>query len=342
MKLLRSPLFVSLLASAGLAAAQSSTVCPTGAVFLAITDYNSYVSQVRGYPTRANGPTLPCQVLRGPQTTLSTTNGVSVSIHGNLHVMQFLTNGTVAVFPPNASGNIAPQRIESTYTNDLLAIATDAKVTDFVLTRREGPAAIAVLLAGSTTPANGINAPGFQQAGSLAVDGENNLVVGGYDFDNKGLVETLGTNRSYSAPVVVRTLSGPNTGLFMGDPQDFSTNDISLAVDAESGELYVYGYSSATKKAQIGVFPAKAAGDVRPSRVISGGLTQIGPPGELNNKIAVSADGRLFVAEANDRILVFAPGASGNVPPAQIIQDSTIGTGSVAQGGIGVRSCQCH
>jgi len=76
--------------------------------------------------------------------------------------------------------------------------------------------------------------------------------------------------------------------------------------------------------------------------VIAGALTHIGPPGTLNNKIAVSADGRLYVAEANNRILVFAPGASGNVPPSQIIEDSTIGSTQVDAGGIGVRSCQCN
>ena len=92
----------------------------------------------------------------------------------------------------------------------------------------------------------------------------------------------------------------------------------------------------------MSVFPAGANGNVKPSRVISGNFTQVGAPGELVNKISVSADGRLFDAEANNRILVFAPGASGNVPPSQIIQDSTLGTTQVAQGGIAVRSCHCQ
>ena len=55
----------------------------------------------------------------------------------------------------------------------------------------------------------------------------------------------------------------------------------------------------------------------------------------------VSSDGRLFVAEPNNRILVFAPGANGNVPPSQAIQDSTI-TGLIDQGGIGLLSCNCQ
>jgi hypothetical protein len=350
MNLHRSSLLAALFASPVLVAAQGPAVCPTNAVFLAITDYNTSISQVRGYPTRANGPTVPCQVLAGSNTTFSTVNGVAISIHGYLHVLQFLTNGTVAVFPPNANGNVSPDRIESTETNDLLAIATDASVNDFVLSRRSGPAAITVFQAGTTLPAASFNAPGFDLAGgALAIDSQNNLIVGGYFATTVGsdqvfnpLIETLGTNASIKNPTVVRKLSGPKTGLLPGSSADYSNDQLSTAVDPFNGELYVYNYDYATQRRQISVFASGASGNVAPVRVISGALTQIGPPGELNNKIAVSADGRLFVAEANDRILVFAPGASGNVPPAQVIQDATIGAGAVAQGGIGVRSCSCN
>jgi sugar lactone lactonase YvrE len=77
-------------------------------------------------------------------------------------------------------------------------------------------------------------------------------------------------------------------------------------------------------------------------RVISGQKTTITGPGIIGaNKIGVSSDGRLFVAEPNNRILVFAPGAAGNVSPSQVIHDTTTGTGLVDQGGIGVRSCSC-
>jgi hypothetical protein len=56
----------------------------------------------------------------------------------------------------------------------------------------------------------------------------------------------------------------------------------------------------------------------------------------VGNKIGISSDGRLFVAEPNRRILVFAPGATGNVAPSQVIEDST--SGPAGQGGIAVRS----
>jgi len=331
-----------LLASGVLTSAQSTTVCPTSAVFLAVTDYNTGTSEVRGYPTRANGPTAPCQVLEGTATTLSTTNGMAISVHGDLHVVQFLTNGTVAVFPAAADGDEAPQRVESTYTNDLLAVATDARVDDFALSRREGPAAIAVILADKTTPSYSFNAPNFGQSDSLAVDTDDNLLVGGYDASGNALVETIGIASSLSSPATVRSLAGPDTGMLPGDSSNFSNNQISIAVDPVSDELYVYTYSDATGHAEVSVFPPRASGDVKPTRVIAGPLAQLESPGELNNKIAVASDGRLFVAEPNDRILVVAPGVTGNVAPAQTIQDSALGKTAVPQGGIGVRSCSCH
>jgi hypothetical protein len=346
-----SVILVPLLLASGLATlAQDPGSCPTNAVFLALTDSTNGVAQVRGYSTRANGPTAPCQVLRGSQTTFSTVNGVAISIHGLLHVVQFLTNGTVDVFAPGASGNVAPERIESTETNDLLAVASDAHVTDFVLSRRNGPAVVVVIPPGATLPEGFFDAPGFDlEGGGLAIDTDNNLIVGGYALAPgtnppvyNALIETMGTSVNPGTPAVVRQLAGPKTGIFQGSFEgSLSNNQLSLAVDPVSGELYVYNYSFATGRRQISVFPARASGNVAPERVIGGSATQIGPPGELNNKIAVSADGRLFVAEANNRILVFAPGVSGNVAPAQIISDSTIGSATEAQGGIGVRYCQC-
>lgn len=328
-------LYSALLTPSAALLAQASSPCPTNAVFLALPD------QVRGYPTKANGPTAPCQILQGAQTTLTTANSVSISVNGYLHVLQFLTNGTIAVFLPNANGNVAPNRIESVLNNDLIAEATDRQVNDFALSKRDGDAAISVTQPSTTRAEFAFVAPGFSVASALAIDKDDNLMVGGWDPNNNALVETLGTSASLGSPGVVRQLAGPNTGIFPGDIPDFINNTMSIATDPENGELYVYTYSPTQSMQKVLVFRQGASGNVAPVRVIAGPLTQIGPPGQLNNKIAVSGDGRLFVAEANDRILVFAPGSRGNVPPSQIIEDSTIGTTQVGAAGIGVRSCQC-
>jgi hypothetical protein len=313
-----------------------STPCPTNAVFLALPD------QVRGFSTRANGPTTPCQIIQGTNTTLTTANSVSVSANGYLHVLQFLTDGTVDVFLPTDNGNVAPNRIESVLNNDLIALATDRNVNDFVLSNRSGPGEISVTEPSTTRAEFAFVAPGFNFGAALAIDKDNNLVVGGYDSELKALIETMDTSASISSPIVVRTLAGANTGIFPMTAGDSAHNAMSTAVDPDTGEFYVYSYSASLGAEKISVFARGASGNSEPVRVISGKRTMIGPPGTLTNKIAVAADGRLFVAEANNTILVFAPGAKGNVPPAQIITDSTLGATTIGAGGIGVRSCSCH
>jgi hypothetical protein len=325
---------------------QAATVCPTSAVFLA------FRTEVRGYPTKANGPTSPCQIISGAATTLTTANSVTVSVNGYLHVLQFLTNGTISVFLPTTNGNVAPNRIESVLNNDLIAMATDRNVNDFALSRRDGDAAISVTEPSTTRAEFAFVAPVVGIASALAVDKDDNLLVGGWDSNNNAAVVTLGTSSSLGAPSVVRTLAGSNTGIFPGDVPDFignGFNTMSLATDPANGDLYVYTWSP-TEGQKILVFPQGASGNVAPSRVIAGPATQIGPPGFQTNKISVAADGRLYVSEANASIsakanatiLVFAPGANGNVPPSQIIQDSTISSTEVGSAGIAARSCPCN
>jgi len=111
---------------------------------------------------------------------------------------------------------------------------------------------------------------------------------------------------------------------------------MTIAVDPRTGELFVYKATTDLTQIQVSVFAAKASGNVPPLRTISGPATGItGPVLGGTNKMGISSDGRLFVAEPNRRILAFEPGASGNVAPSQVIEGST--HGSDAQGGIAVR-----
>jgi hypothetical protein len=311
-------------------------ICPTNAVFLALED------QVRGYPLRANGPTAPCQILQGPNTTLGTARSIAFSIHRYFHIAQFLTNSTFDVFPPNATGNLGPSRSVQLPENDLVSIAVDSRLNDFVMSIRQPNTPIFVAPNGSSgflgSPVV-ISDANLAQYVSLAVDEDDNLLVAGYDSQGAARVDTLGTSQSITSPPILRSIAGKNTGLLGGAA--FHANNLTIALDPETNELYVYNTTADQTKIQISVFAPKAVGNIKPVRVISGPLTEIGGPGFPGaNKIGVSSDGRLFVAEANNRILVFAPGANGDVPPSQVIQDSTI-TGLIDQGGIGVRSCNC-
>jgi hypothetical protein len=322
-----------------LAAAPAPEVCPTNAVFLALDD------QVRGYPMRANGPTAPCQILAGSNTTLGTARSMAFSKNDFFHIAQFLTNSMFDVFEPKASGNSAPSRSVSLPENDLVSIAVDSRLNDFVMSIRQPEAPIFVAPNGSrgflSNPVI-LSDANLAQYASLAVDEDDNLLVAGYDAHGAARVDTLGTSKKIPSAVVIRSIAGANTGLLAG-AGTFGSNNLTIALDPLTNDLYVYNTTVDHAKIQVSVFAPEANGNVKPVRVISGPATLIGGPGFAGTtKIGVSSDGRLFVAEPNNRILVFAPGANGNVPPSQIIQDSTIGSAPVNQGGIGVRSCSCQ
>src|SRR5215475_6676827 len=153
---------------------QTTNACPTNAVFLALE------GEVRGYSLRSNGDTTPCQILQGSSTTLSTARAVSITADNDLHVMQFLTNGAVNVFAPQSSGNMAPTRTEATFTNDLIAIATDSRTTDFILSNRARPNPIVAFPEGAAAPMQTFYDSSLAAAWSLAVDADDNLIVAGY------------------------------------------------------------------------------------------------------------------------------------------------------------------
>ena len=118
----------------------------------------------------------------------------------------------------------------------------------------------------------------------------------------------------------------------------------SVAIDRDDN-LLVAGWDQANAAFidTLGTSQSKSSPAVLRSIRGSATPTGITAPGILGtSKIAVSSDGRLFVAEPNSRILVFAPGANGNVAPSQIIADATPGSAQSAQGGIAVRSCDCE
>jgi hypothetical protein len=335
---MKAPLLVLLaLFSACFGFSQTTGYCPTNAVFLALE------TEVRGYSTDANGMTAPCQILNGPQTTFGTARAISISPDDYLHVSQFLTNGTVNLFPPNSSGNATPSRTITTYTNDLVAIATDSNNTDFILSNREGSSEVVVVPNNATTPSSSFFDTDLQIAWGLAIDAENNLLLAGYTSSGVATIDTFAASANSTAPTRIRRLQGRSTALLFGNPSNPLGNTLAIALDPVTQELYVYNSDANEDTIQVSVFAAHATGSPAPKRVIRGSATQLGIHGDLGtSKISVSSDGRLFDAEPNNRILVFAAGASGNASPAQIIQDSTLNNQQVDQGGLVVRSCDCQ
>jgi hypothetical protein len=309
-------------------------VCRHDAVFLTLGD------QIRGYSARANGATEPCQVLQGPLTTLLSAGATVIDRKDAFHVAQF-GNDAVDIFSRKAEGNQPPDRSFTLVTNDLPGVAVDSRLNDFVLSVRPSTAGVMFIPARSNgqipNPVR-ITDPTITQYQSIAIDSDDNLLIAGYDIQGTAIIDTFGTSRSVTAPPLLRSLTGPKTGLFPGRDVFFSQIATSIALDPRTDELFVYNTTADATQVQVSVFAAKANGDMRPLRTISGPATGLigqvlAPPG---NRIAVSPDGRLFVVAPPQGIFAFAPGARGNVAPSQVIEDTTPGTGNA--GGISFRS----
>jgi hypothetical protein len=322
-------LAVVLLTSSTVWSAQAG--CPADAVFLAAG------GEVRGYPLRANGAVEPCQVIGDPNTPLGAV--IAVGPGGSLHVSQFLSNGgQVKVFAASASGGEAPLRTALTFTNDHVSLAVDRWGNDFVLAR-ETVVFLPHGTVGAPSPRHTMPAG---DVASIATDRDGHLLAAGWD-QNGAFVKTFDTSVSIESPTLLRKITGPATGFFVANFRWGSQSDLDIAVDPVSQEVYVYNSAADHSDSQVSVFAADADGNAAPIRTLHGPATGIGSPGGIGtNKIAVSSDGRLFVAEPDDRILVFAPGATGDVAPSQVIVDASFRSDHPFQGGIAVRSCSCQ
>ena len=247
----------------------------------------------------------------------------------------------VETFAPAANGPVDPMLSEHLGANDSVGLAVDARANTFVATMRHDQ----ILVLSPYAPSSGGFPPSLISlcaVGGLAIDTDDNLVAIGLPAMGAGgcatirqplQVTTFATSQTLNAPPILRTIAGNATGLL---------GPVGIALDPTSGELYVY--DSDFQSVQVSVFPPGADGNVAPIRRIAGLQTGLPVPEALpsTNKIAVSADGRLFVAAPNNRVLVFAPSASGDVTPSQVIQDSTADAAGLSQSSIAVRSCSCQ
>ena len=145
----------------------------------------------------------------------------------------------------------------------------------------------------------------------------------GVDVDAAGRVYTVNSDREIRvhAPgangnaVPVRTIAGDLTQL---------ADSANVAVGAD-GRLYVVSYPAPSQPIKILVFAPDATGNTAPERVITGANTKL----DDTKSLAVGPDGSIYViqddASLNGRILVFAPGADGDVAPLRTITGSKTG-----------------
>jgi hypothetical protein len=172
-------------------------------------------------------------------------------------------------------------------------------------------------IAGTNTKLAGIVQMALDGSGRIYVLGKNGLTDSTQNIE----IFAAGTDGN-TAPIA--TLAGASTGL---------VEAVSLAVDG-AGKIYVAGSipcatcTSATHPG-IMVFAAGASGNVAPQQIIAPdaypAVDNTGlDAGDLY--VGVDASGNIYVADSySQKILVFAPGANGNVAPVRVLSgDKTL------------------
>jgi len=288
--------------------------------YVAVTNVNPY--SVTEYPVFATGNWAPAVTLAGNNTGIDLPLGIASDNVGSLRIGNGLggfngIGGSVTSYVNFAEGNSAPIATIAGQNTGLTAgagqVALDNAGNIYVIKPAFSNQGIAVYDRGATgdvAPIATISGSNTQisQPNGIAVDGSGKIYVANFGGPNSSItVYSPGSNGNV-APIAV--ISGPNTGVV--GPQ-------ALAVTPD-GTVYVCNELSA-----VTIFAPGANGNIFPQRTISGNNTGLYNP----NGIAVDSDGDIFISVTGqakpDAILVFAPGANGNVAPKAIITGDQTG-----------------
>ena len=317
----------------GIAAANvtplSISVAPPLNIYVVNSDYGGTPSSLNVYPGTANGNAAPIRTI-----TATSYLGTGIAVDGSgMSYVSGYASGTSIIdeFSPGANGNVAPTNVISEPSNYLnfgynisgLALDGAGNLYGAVSSSGSPPLFVAVYPPGATgnaSPSRTISLPVSQNA-VLNVD------PSGLAFDTAGNLYAVQNEDIFGGPYVavyapgasgnvapIRTISGSNTGLYQ------PTYD---AVDS-SGRIYVTNLGTVT------VYAAGANGNVAPIATIAGSKTGLAGNGlSYAGGIAVDSSGLIYVTtgvrQLNPSILVFAPGANGNVPPLRTITGSNTG-----------------
>ena len=217
------------------------------------------------FPLSGNGNIAPTRRIVGSATGLQDTTGITI-FRDEIYVTCGTGPESIVVFPVNANGNVNPSRTiggpSTTLTGGTYATVSNSEL---YISNPHNPQAIAVFpldTNGNLPPSREISGPATM-LNSVAYP--NGLAICGGELfiaTEDGSIQVFGTTASGNvAPT--RSISGTSTKLAF--PQ---------AILCVGNELYVANAgSSATSPAGVLVFPSSAAGNVAPTRFLTGAMT---------------------------------------------------------------------
>jgi len=256
-------------------------------------------SSVLQFLRTANGMVAPSSTISGPASVVF--SALSVDAAGNLYVAgqtigtTAATGSEILVYAPGATGKASPLRT-------IAGAATGMQVL-------------------STTTVS-----------SMAIDAVSDLYVATDVQLGTGPSNRVYPGVSVFAPTATgnvaptKSIAGDATGIF---------SPAQIALDS-AANLYIAN-SAVQGPASILVFNSGATGNVAPSSTLGGDKTNIYIP----RGVAIDTAGNIYVASLDQnlppgpglggtpRILVFAPGATGNVAPVRAITGSATTMGEI-------------
>jgi hypothetical protein len=269
----------------------------------------------------ASNPPVQMQLLQLVGNLISATDGAAAAqAFQNGYSPLYALNVLSAVLLSNdtsvASANISASDEADVFVVDVTPNATPTP----------GPSALNLYVTelGNTSLTVTPVGSGGNVAPSRTIAGSNTLISNNYglavDANGDAYLSGLrdGTITVYApgasgniAPI--RTITGSSTGL---------NGPLGLAIDG-SGDLVADNFFANS----VTVFAPGATGNIAPIRTISGSTTGLADPYGL----ALDSSGTLYVVNnvsqfgGTDKVTVYAPGASGDVPPTRTITGSLTG-----------------
>jgi sugar lactone lactonase YvrE len=301
------------LACATIAVATALTGCQPPTATIAVANYSG--NSITEYPIGSAGNVTPSATLSGNKTGLSSPVGLASDSVGSLRASDSTTGaaGTIAAYVSGASGNSAPVTMFATGKVGGIALDANGNIYATSGSAADGQNHVVIysrVANGNAIPIATIAGTDTGLLGPVAVtlDASGKIYVANFFNPPRGAAASSITiyppgGSGDARPVA--TIAGPQTGI---------TSASAIAVDS-AGAIYVANVSGS-----VVIFPPGASGNIPPQRSISGSNTGLTGP----NGIAVDAAGNIYVSNyANGgeagSIVVFPPGANGNVAPSAII-----------------------
>lgn len=267
--------------------------------------------------------TEPKRMIGGPKTTLEFECGIYVDPKtGDIYTVANDTGNRLAIFPHEAKGNVAPQRVLNT-PHGTYGIAVDEAKQEMYLSLQGGAVVVYRKTAtGDEKPLRRLEGPRTKLGGvhGIAIDTKRSLMflANHGNFHARG--NTGGRIEPSSITVYLLDVSGDTAPLrVLQGPRTQLNWPALIYADADHGELYIANDGDDS----VLVFKESDEGDVAPTRVIKGAKANLREPSSVY--VDTKNDELVVANMGNHSTNVYRRTANGDVSPLRVIRSAPAG-----------------